>query len=112
MEDCEPSGIGLRGRGSNHPAPRWLKTLVVSGREKARLMASGGDQEVVPGAIEVLGVRCLWDMYLAHLAGVCDESDPVLQGLGRRDGPPRDSDMPAIPPEARSVRSATARFAC
>jgi hypothetical protein len=29
---------------------RWLKTVVVSGREKARLIASGGDQEDVPEA--------------------------------------------------------------
>ena len=29
---------------------RWLKTVVVSDREKARLIASGGDQEDVPEA--------------------------------------------------------------
>jgi hypothetical protein len=29
---------------------RWLKTVVVSDPEKARLIASGGDQEDVPEA--------------------------------------------------------------
>ena len=46
----------------NHPVLRWLKTVVVSDREKARLIASGGDQEDVPETPgpEVLGVgvRC------------------------------------------------------
>ena len=36
MEDCWPSGVGLRGQASNHPVLRWLKTVVVSVREKAR----------------------------------------------------------------------------
>ena len=43
-----PSGVGLRGQASNHPVLRWLKTVVVSDREKARLNVSGGDQEDVP----------------------------------------------------------------
>ena len=50
MEVCWPSGVGLRGRAPNHPVLRWLKTVVVSDREKARLIASGGDQEDVPEA--------------------------------------------------------------
>ena len=57
MEDGWPSDVGLRGRASNHPVLRWLKTVVVSDREKARLIASGGDQEDVPEALDVLGVR-------------------------------------------------------
>ena len=48
MEACWPSGVVLRGKASNHPVLRWLKTVVVSDREKARLIASGGDQEDVP----------------------------------------------------------------
>ena len=48
MGDRWPLGAGLRGRASNHPVLRWLKTVVVSDREKAPLMASGGDQEDVP----------------------------------------------------------------
>jgi hypothetical protein len=36
---------------------RWLKTVVVSDREKARLIASGWDQEDVPEALGVSGVR-------------------------------------------------------
>ena len=48
MEDCWPSGVGLRGRALNRPVLRWLKTVVVSDREKARLIASGGDREDVP----------------------------------------------------------------
>ena len=48
MEACWPSGVVLRGRALNHRMLRWLKTVVVSDPEKARLDASGGDQEDVP----------------------------------------------------------------
>ena len=37
MEVVWPSGIALRGEVPNHPVLRWLKTVVVSDREKARL---------------------------------------------------------------------------
>jgi hypothetical protein len=40
---------------------RWLKTAVVSDPEKARVIASGGDQEDVPEALAgrcLVGVRC------------------------------------------------------
>jgi hypothetical protein len=37
MEACWPSGVGPRGRASKHPVLRWLKTVVVSDREKAGL---------------------------------------------------------------------------
>ena len=50
MEACWPSGVALRGEAPNRPVLRWLKTVVVSDREKARLIASGGDQEDVPEA--------------------------------------------------------------
>ena len=50
MEACWPSGVVLRGRAPNRPVLRWLKTVVVSDREKARLIASGGDREDVPEA--------------------------------------------------------------
>jgi len=46
-----PSGVGLRGKALNRPVLRWLKTVVVSDREKARMIASGGDQEDVPEAL-------------------------------------------------------------
>ena len=36
MEDCWPSSVGLRGQALNHPVLRWLKTVVVSDRDKAR----------------------------------------------------------------------------
>ena len=36
MEACWPSGVVLRGRAPNRPVLRWLKTVVVSDREKAR----------------------------------------------------------------------------
>ena len=61
MEACWPSGVVLRGRASNHPVLRWLKTVVVSDREKARSIASGGDREDVPEASAggvLVGVRC------------------------------------------------------
>ena len=42
-------GLALRsrpaGEASNHRVLRWLKTVVVSDTEKARMNASGGDQE-------------------------------------------------------------------
>jgi hypothetical protein len=50
MEACWPFGVVLRGEASNHRMLRWLKTGVVSDPEKARLIASGGDQEDVPEA--------------------------------------------------------------
>jgi hypothetical protein len=50
MEACWPSGVVLRGEAPNRPVLRWLKTVVVSDREKARTIASGGDQEDVPEA--------------------------------------------------------------
>jgi hypothetical protein len=37
MEDCWPSSAGPRGQALNHPELRWLKTVVVSVREKAWL---------------------------------------------------------------------------
>jgi hypothetical protein len=43
-----PSGAGLRGQASNRPELRWLKTVVVSVRERRGLITSGGDQEDVP----------------------------------------------------------------
>ena len=57
MEDCWPSGVGLRGQAPNRPVPRWLKTVVVSDSGKGALDASGGDQEDVPEAPDVWGVR-------------------------------------------------------
>ena len=36
MEVVRPSGIALRGEVPNRPVLRWLKTVVVSDREKAR----------------------------------------------------------------------------
>ncbi len=37
MEDSWPSSVGLREQALNHPVLRWLKTVVVSDREKAWL---------------------------------------------------------------------------
>jgi hypothetical protein len=51
MEACWPSGVVLRGRAPNRPVLRWLKTVVVSDRGKARLIASGGDREDVPESV-------------------------------------------------------------
>ena len=50
MQEMEvwPSDAGLRGQASNHRVLRWLKTVVVSDTEKARLIASGGVREDVP----------------------------------------------------------------
>ena len=40
-----PSGVGLRGQAPNHPVLRWLKTVVVSDREKARLTCQVGTRK-------------------------------------------------------------------
>jgi hypothetical protein len=37
-----PFGVALRGEASNHLMLRWLKTVVVSDEETARMTASGG----------------------------------------------------------------------
>ena len=62
MEACWPSGVVLRGRASNHPVLRWLKTVVVSDPGEGAVDASGGDQEDVPesarSGVLGLGVRC------------------------------------------------------
>ncbi len=40
-----PFGAALRGEVSNRLMLRWLKTVVVSDEEKARIIVSGGDRE-------------------------------------------------------------------
>jgi hypothetical protein len=42
MGDCWPSSVGLRGLALNHPELHWLKTVVVSVREKAHKMRQVG----------------------------------------------------------------------
>jgi hypothetical protein len=69
MEACWPSSVVLRGRALNHRMLRWLKTVVVSDPEKARLNASGGDQEDVPESTRpgVLGWVCAVEASLEKL---------------------------------------------
>ena len=45
MEACWPSGVALRGEASNHRMLRWLKTVVVSDPEKARLTRQVGTRK-------------------------------------------------------------------
>ena len=45
MEACWPSGVVLRGVASNHRMLRWLKTVVVSDPEKARLTRQVGTRK-------------------------------------------------------------------
>jgi hypothetical protein len=40
-----PSSVGLRGQALNHPELRWLKTVVVSVREKAHKMRQVGSRK-------------------------------------------------------------------
>ena len=40
-----PSSVGLRGQALNHPLLRWLKTVVVSEREKAHEMRQVGTRK-------------------------------------------------------------------
>jgi hypothetical protein len=62
MEACWPSGVVLRGRAPNHPVLRWLKTVVVSDREKARSTRQVGTRKTfqkAPGLGALgAGVRC------------------------------------------------------
>jgi hypothetical protein len=44
-EGLWPFGVALRGEAPNHPKLRWLKTVVVSVGEKARVIASGRDRK-------------------------------------------------------------------
>jgi len=57
-----PSGVGLRGQASNHPVLRWLKTVVVSDREKAHEMRQVGIrktyQKMLGGVTSSPGSRC------------------------------------------------------
>ena len=57
MEACWPSGVALRGEASNHPVLRWLKTVVVSDREKARLTRQVGTRKTCQKA-PAPGDRC------------------------------------------------------
>ena len=56
-----PSGVGLRGQASNHPVLRWLKTVVVSDREKAHEMCQVGTRKTYQkmlGGGDFAGSRC------------------------------------------------------
>ena len=56
-----PSGVGLRGQASNHPVLRWLKTVVVSDREKAHEMRQVGIRKTYQkmlGGGDLAGSRC------------------------------------------------------
>jgi hypothetical protein len=56
-----PSGVGLRGQASNHPVLRWLKTVVVSDREKAHGMRQVGTRKTYQrmlGVGDLAGSRC------------------------------------------------------
>ena len=60
MEDRRPSSVGPRGRALNHPVLRWLKTVVVSDREKARLTCQVGTRKTfqkAPARETGVGVR-------------------------------------------------------
>ena len=61
MEACWPSGVVLRGMASNHRMLRWLKTVVVSDPEKARLTRQVGTRKTSrerSARVVGLGVRC------------------------------------------------------
>ena len=55
------SDVGLRGQASNHPVLRWLKTVVVSDREKAhemRQVGTGKTYQKMLGGGDLAGSRC------------------------------------------------------
>ncbi len=60
MEDRWPSSVGLRGLALNHPVLRWLKTVVVSDREKAHLMRQVGTRKTFQKrSVRVTGGACV-----------------------------------------------------
>ena len=66
MEACWPSGVALRGEASNHPVLRWLKTVVVSDREKARLTRQVGTRKTFQKApARATGWGCAGEASLA-----------------------------------------------
>ena len=68
MEACWPSGVVLRGRASNHRMLRWLKTVVVSDPEKARLMRQVGTRKTFQKALAPrFGWVCAVEASLAKL---------------------------------------------
>ncbi|MGH9107563.1 MAG: hypothetical protein ACRDZX_17380 [Acidimicrobiales bacterium] len=52
-----PSGVGLRGQAPNHPVLRWLKTVVVSDREKACSTRQVGTGKTFQSAREGVAVE-------------------------------------------------------
>ena len=61
MEACWLSSVVLRGMALNHPVLRWLKTVVVSDPEKARLTRQVGTRKTFQKASNPkfgVGVRC------------------------------------------------------
>ena len=98
MEACWPSGVVLRGKAPNRPVLRWLKTVVVSDREKARLIASGGDQEDVPEAPgpEVPGWACAVEASLAQQSGVESEGSGCSLAMSLADVPITGQVMPGV----------------
>jgi hypothetical protein len=53
-----PSDAGLRGQESNHPELRWLKTVVVSVREKAHEMRQVGPRKTCQKRLAENRVEC------------------------------------------------------
>ena len=58
-----PSSVGLRGQALNHPELRWLKTVVVSVREKAHKMRQVGARRIeslwfAPSIVQPIGMPC------------------------------------------------------
>ena len=50
-----PSDVVLRGQASNHPVLRWLKTVVVSDREKARSTCQVGTRKAFQNRLPDVG---------------------------------------------------------
>jgi len=97
MEDRWPSSVRLRGQALNHPELRWLKTVVVSVREKARRTCQVGTSEeelqkwesrLVYGAV-IIFIVLLYGRVLAETAfgdGDDVEGAHVHDGAGVKAG--------------------------
>jgi hypothetical protein len=99
MEACWPSGVVLRGVASNHRMLRWLKTVVVSDPEKARLTRQVGTRKtfqkaLAPGsgwvcAVEASLAKLRWHQKRGVWLFSCDEPGgcpDYWPGGARREG--------------------------
>jgi hypothetical protein len=81
MEACWPSGVVLRGMASNHRMLRWLKTVVVSDPEKARLTRQVGTGKTFQKRPSGLGWACAVEASISRSVGIEIEGPEFSFGM-------------------------------